>query len=351
MRIDPCLTVIGRRFRPRAAGCMALLAATAMVNVVNGETPVDRFLANLESTTAIPAEARSFLRSKWSQCQDCDAEEFLTQGLAVLSVKFREGLDAYDAEQYEQSATVMHDLGFDRDPFIAANAGAYEIKSLVALDRMLEAGVRIRALTADNGGTLAAYSYFLPEMEFLNGFCLLADLQYEAAESALGDFLVKHANASSRLVFAAKQMLLELANRDSGRLGEVVDLMDYSRRRLKNEDVGDVVQTRQKRIIDLLDDLIKQAEEQEKNSSCSSSSGGGSRGGRAPSNPMQQSQLPGGAAQDGALRAARRASPGEVWGAMPPAERQRILQALRDSFPSRYRELVEQYYEELAKKP
>ncbi len=36
---------------------------------------------------------------------------------------------------------------------------------------------------------------------------------------------------------------------------------------------------------------------------------------------------------------------------MPPAERERILQALRDSFPSRYRKLVEQYYEELAKKP
>ena len=28
-----------------------------------------------------------------------------------------------------------------------------------------------------------------------------------------------------------------------------------------------------------------------------------------------------------------------------------VLQALRDSFPSRYRQLVEQYYEELAKKP
>ncbi len=36
---------------------------------------------------------------------------------------------------------------------------------------------------------------------------------------------------------------------------------------------------------------------------------------------------------------------------MPPAERERILQALRDNFPSRYRQLVEQYYEQLAKRP
>jgi hypothetical protein len=36
---------------------------------------------------------------------------------------------------------------------------------------------------------------------------------------------------------------------------------------------------------------------------------------------------------------------------MPPADRERILQALRESFPNRYRQLVEQYYEQLAKKP
>jgi hypothetical protein len=36
---------------------------------------------------------------------------------------------------------------------------------------------------------------------------------------------------------------------------------------------------------------------------------------------------------------------------MPPAERERVLQALRGTFPTRYRQLVEQYYEELSKKP
>jgi len=98
--------------------------------------------------------------------------------------------------------------------------------------------------------------------------------------------------------------------------------------------------------------LIEEAEQNEKNSNSSSSSGGsGGQGAQTPSNPMQQSQLPGGRAGEGALRERRRANPGEMWGAMPPGERERILQALRDNFPSRYRRLVEQYYEELAKKP
>ena len=66
---------------------------------------------------------------------------------------------------------------------------------------------------------------------------------------------------------------------------------------------------------------------------------------------MQDSMLPGGQAQRGELGERRKANPAEVWGTMPPAQRKRVLQALKDNFPARYRQLVEQYYEELAKKP
>jgi predicted Fe-S protein YdhL (DUF1289 family) len=51
----------------------------------------------------------------------------------------------------------------------------------------------------------------------------------------------------------------------------------------------------------------------------------------------------------GDLRQSVRARPGEEWGKMRPEERERVMQALRQSFPSRYRQLVEQYYRELAK--
>ena len=66
---------------------------------------------------------------------------------------------------------------------------------------------------------------------------------------------------------------------------------------------------------------------------------------------MQESILPQGNAQQGPMQQPRQANPGDAWGAMPPAQREKILQALRDSFPRRYRQLVEQYYEQLGKKP
>ncbi len=318
-----------------------------------GSSPVDRFIAGLDSAAAMPAVAREMIRTKWSQCGGCDASEFLTQALAVMSPKFREGLDAYDADEYEHCAKAMGDLRSDAEPFVATHAAMYEVKSLVALEQLVEAGERIGQLTGDGGARVAAYSYFAPEAAFLTGFCLLADLQYDAAGEGLTRFLTEYPDAPPRLAIAAKQMLLELNNREPGRMSEVADLMDYSGRRLKSADGGEVVQTRQQRIVQLLDQLIKEEEEKEK-SSCnnpSSGAGGKPQAGRSPAKPMQQSRLPGGTPQEESLRASRRASPGEMWGAMPPGERDRILQALRESFPSRYRQLVEQYYEELAKKP
>ena len=336
---------------------MAVSAVTATADTAvahRDKGPVDRFVAGLDSVAAMPAEAREMIRTKWSQCEGCDPSGFLTQALAVISPKFREGLDAYDADEYERCAKMMGDLRSDADPFVATHGAMYEIKSQVALEQLVEAGERLRQLTGDGGARVAVYSYFAPEAAFLTGFCLLADLQYDAAGEALTRFLVEYPAAPPRLAIAARQMLLELNNREPGRMSEVADLMDYSGRRLKTADGGEVVQTRQQRIVSLLDQLIKEEEEKEK-SSCnnpSSGAGGGkSKAGRSPASPMQQSRLPGGTPQAESLRASRRANPGEMWGAMPPGERDRILQALRESFPSRYRQLVEQYYEELAKKP
>ncbi len=344
-------TIVPRFF---AVYSLTILGVSLCTSVTAAQSPVDRFLASLDADSRIPADATALIHDTWDKCKDCDGNEFLTQGLALLSSKFRRALEAYDADRYERSAAICSELRLDANPFVATHAAAYEIKSLVAADHLLEAGERIeQLLAAETGGTsrLTAYSYFAPEVTFLRGFCLLADLQYAAADEALQRFLKDYPGASQRLVVAAEQMRAELLNRQPGQIGEVVDLMHYSGRRLTQTDTGETVRQRQSRIIEILDSMIDEAEEQESSSSSSSSSGSGGSGKRSPSQPMPDSFLPGGSAGEGSLQARRRANPAEAWGAMPPAERERILQALRDNFPSRYRQLVEQYYEQLAKKP
>lgn len=339
---------------------MSVMFAVAIVcgpGVVpaNAQSPVDEFLKGLDNFKQLPAEGRALIQKTWAACEDCDGSEFLTHGLAVLSPPFRGALDLYESEQYEACALAMGALRGDANPFLAVNAAVHEIKALVAVERLLEVGSRIDDLLTDgpvSTGRVATHSYFAPEIAFLRGFALLADVQYEAAAAALREFLNTYEDASQRLVVAARQMLMELENRIPEEIGDVVDLMNYSGRRLKHADLGGVVSSRQARIIELLDKLIEDAEDDENSGGGGGSSSGGSgQNSPSPSTPMQDSMLPGGSSRPGNLRAGRRANPGEMWGAMPPEERQRILQALRDSFPSRYRKLVEQYYEELAKKP
>lgn len=348
-----------RSLARRAAMALCLCATVAIA-----DSPADRFVAGLDQASSIPVEARDLIRASWAGCKDCDGSEFLTQGLAVLSPRFRQGLDAYDAEEYGDCAAIMRDLQSSRNGFVATHAAVYEIKALVALDRLVVARQRIETVLFGSGQASApmidvdTYSYFSPEVAFLRGFCLLADLRYEQAHIALDEFVTTYPEASQRLVIAARQMLMELQNRQLEGLGDVVDLMNYSGRRLSHADSGDMLRERQDRIVELLDGLIEDAEKQEKSSSSSSSGGGGGSsggqqqsGGAKPSSPLEDSILPGGRGQTGKLGARRRANPGDMWGAMPPAKREQILQALRDNFPRRYRKLVEQYYEELAKKP
>lgn len=334
-----------RGFLAAAIWQMTLTAATL------AEGPADRFVRHIESTPSVPAEARELIRKSWADCDGCDGEEFLTQGLAVFSEPFRKGLDAFEEEDYGECARIMGGLLADSDPFVAANARAYEIRAMMQLERLVDVGQRVDAIAGEAREAIDRFTYFAAELDFIRAFALLADVRYEEAAAALQAFLRDHADAPQRLVIPARQMLLELNNREPEKIGDVVDLMSFCSRQLKHADSGDAVRQRQDRIIELLDKLVEEAEQQEQSGGGSSGSGN-SGGSRAPSNPMQQSTLPGGSAPEGGgMRESRRANPGEAWGAMPPAERERILQALRDSFPSRYRRLVEQYYEDLAKRP
>ena len=328
---------------------LSIAFSVGVMASVLAASPVERFIETLADNDAVARDVRDLIRQEWAVCVDCDEEEFLTQGLALFSEKLREGLDAYDADRYGQCATTMASLQNDKDPFVATHATAYEIKSLVASRKLLEAKARIDFLLADGGRRLKEHTYLEAEIRFLRGFCLLSDLQYGAARRALGRFNVEFPEAPQRLKMSAAQMLLELQNRQPERIADVVDLMGFSGRRLTHGDTGDDLRRRQARIVELLDKLITEAEQQEKNSG--KGGGGSSRGQRSPQQPMPDSRLPGGKAKEGSLRESRRANPADQWGAMPPAERKRVLQALRESFPSRYRQLVEQYYEELAKKP
>ena len=319
---------------------------------------VEGFVSHLE-TSSFDADARTWVVKKWSERREEKiVGPFLCEALAVLSPEFKKALDAYEAEEYARAAALMQKLTEAKDPYLSANARAFEIKAMVESDLVEDAVDKITALLPAFA-EMKKHTVHVPELHFLLGFCRLQTLQYDRSRQTLLDFLVAHPEAPRRLRETAMHMVQDLTRRKPGQIGDVADLTGYAGRRINTGRVDDDTKARQVQAVALLDDLIKQAEEQENagQGKCKSCNGkgckkcnGGNKAGGKNASGAKRSQVSGGPTRVGALRTVV-ARPGEQWGEMRPEQRDRILQTIDGKFPARYRELVKQYYETLAKQP
>ncbi|GIX00642.1 MAG: hypothetical protein KatS3mg111_3974 [Pirellulaceae bacterium] len=147
----------------------------------------------------------------------------------------------------------------------------------------------------------------------------------------------------------ARMLRADLEAYEPDSLDEVARLMRDVQRRLDLGRAGKLVRDEEQKIVDKLDKLIEQLEQQlqqQQQQQQQSQSNGSSQ--QAQSQPMEDSQIAGGS------------GPGDVdnkdsgnragWGNLPPAERQQALQRLTEQLPSHYREVIEGYFRELAKR-
>lgn len=145
------------------------------------------------------------------------------------------------------------------------------------------------------------------------------------------------------------QQVAQLVERDlSGLEDESLDhiarRMHDIRRRLAYGRAGTQVQEIEQGVLDSLDKKIKDLEKQQQQQQQSSAANGGSSQGGA--QPMQESKL---AELKAPMQVDRRDIGNKSgWGDLPPKEREQALQAIGREFPAHYRELVEQYFRELA---
>lgn len=143
-----------------------------------------------------------------------------------------------------------------------------------------------------------------------------------------------------RYLQVAQLLRRDLSNLKDESLDHVARRMNDVRRRLDIGRAGKQVQVVEKGVVDSLDRIIKKLEQQQQQQS--SKSGGSGQG----SQPMQDSQLP-------SMRAPMKVDQRPIgnqsgWGDLPAKEREQALQQIGREFPAHYRELIEQYFRELA---
>lgn len=330
-------------------------AASAAPVRVEPAQVVKAFDEHLKGLATLDAAAREAIAGIWRPDEkDADARAQMSSVVAILSREYKQALDALDADQAERASEIVQPAVAVADFYVAAHARTLAARALLEQDRIAE-GRKLLESLYESRDDLLARTFLAPEVMFLLGYCRLQDVDYAGAAAVFQEFEQRFPEAPDQYRLPARQMLQELSGRKPEGLGDVSDLMDYAGHQLRHARANDVVQTRQARAVELLDKLIEDAEQreqqqQQQQQNQQSPGGPGSpQGNRQPQRGADRSVAPPGQGRVGDLHSSGRARPGEQWGKMRPEERERVLQALRQNYPSRYRQLVEQYYKQLSK--
>ena len=311
------------------------------------------FLEHLDTLPVQQAQAAELVRQGWRETYSARMpESFVSEALSVLFEDFAKGLRAFDNDRPAEALRLLGPLRDHADPYLAANATYFHARAMVARGMLEEADAQIDARLAARPN-LTQHTAFAPQLWFLKAASEANCLRNDQARESLKTLGRLFPDAPEPVRVGARQLALEIERRENGTLDEVSRYMDYAADRLYVTDATERVRERQQRAVDLLDALIEQAQRKEQQQSQGKGARGGKQGrGGSPQNLPQSaapsSTAPEGGGKIGDLHGAPKANPGQMWGKLPPAERERILQNLRERFPSRYRQLVEQYYRSLA---
>jgi len=165
-------------------------------------------------------------------------------------------------------------------------------------------------------------------------------VQPEESRVALARLLEQEETLPSRYLQLAQLVQRDLASLEDESLDHIARRMNDVRRRLGLGYAGDQVQMVERGVLQSLDSLIKKIEAQQQ--AAAASAGGSAQSAR----PMEDSRPAG-------LKAPGRVAPRDIghqsgWGDLPPKQRQQALQQIGREFPAYYREMIEQYFRELA---
>ncbi len=179
---------------------------------------------------------------------------------------------------------------------------------------------------------------------FYRSVCLYRMREKEQGISTLDKLLERKDELPDRYANMARLMRLDIEFLKPDSLDEVARIMDSIHVRLGHGHAGTRVRSEEQDVVDKLDKMIEDLEEQLQKMQAMAQ---GNANGMAPHAPAQDSTLPGGKSQGDVGRQ----SLGDKtdWGDLPPKEREASLQRLGKEFPSYYRDIIEEYFRNLAR--
>jgi len=342
----------------RFLGFIALVALTAApalaaVRTVEQEAKIiDGFIAAVKENKELAADhaQKAVDAAAALKTEEEGRPLAITEGLRELYPAFREALQALGEENLPAARTSLESLAGASDPYLAAEASYFLARVQLLQERYEDALPLLDAVEAKYGDKTMRGG----EALFLKGVAQAQMLKRKDAIASLERYLNENPGAPERMKIGAWRQLEQLKMVEEGTLSDVFSRMDFSRRRLALEDSGDNTQTEQKKIVAILEQLIKEAEEKE----CNCKGGGqgkksgkqgkaGEGDGSGEGKGSKQGGNTGGRSQGidtSAVERLRRDAPQSPWSQLRDKDRDPVYNAIKQKFPGRYQQLIEQYY-------
>ncbi|MDE0935446.1 MAG: tetratricopeptide repeat protein [Mariniblastus sp.] len=260
---------IGRLFQT-ALGLMAMsvmfvgVTDSASANDQHAEKVKASFLAHISSLASVPEPQRAAIKKTVSE-MDSDFSDALTESLILMYPQYADAIAASDVSgSFQQAIELLAPLQQSKDKYLAGDASFYLARTLMNEERFEDAMPCLEKLVGD----LSGFTVHQGSAQYYLGVAQAGLLKNQEAVESLMRFLQFNPNAPERLRVSAWRQVQQIQSIQKGKLDDVYQRMDYSRRRLELVETDEVTQDEQDKIVSMLTKLIKEEEKKECSSNC-----------------------------------------------------------------------------------
>lgn len=312
---------------------------------------IDAFIAALKSAKDLPSDkvAAAIAVAEELKADPPSHSAVITVALREINEDYAAALVELADENLADASAKLEKLSKSADPYLATDATFFLARAYMLQEKFEKAMPLLETV----GNKNADYTLQHADTLFLKGLCEARLLKRKDAIASFTKFDKEYPEAPERMRIGAWRMLQQLELVQDGTIIDVQDRMDFSRRKLALKDPGKETQEEQKKIVDMLAKLIKEAEEKECNCSGSGKGQGrkpgqgegeGNEAGKGKSGNTGGEGQGSDNSQDTKLTRLNRTGPESGWSKLRDREREQVFSALKEKYPARYEKLIEQYH-------
>ncbi|MBL8856340.1 MAG: tetratricopeptide repeat protein [Planctomycetaceae bacterium] len=308
-----------------------------------------------QSTLEAGLKAKVVARYEELTSQGVAPKEAITECLQMAHPEYQRAMAAMESDDLATALKGLGELVGHSDGYLAADASFFLGRSYLLAGQHENAVPHLQKLIDQYQES----SLRSGEALYYLGTAQAGLLQIEPAMENLIRFLQTDATAPERLKEGAYNQLVRLEQAKKNQLADAELRMGYSERRLGQALPDGDTQTEQAKVVDILSQLIEEAEKKECSGNCKGGKGekkeNGDKPGQKPGQEQQQpkpgqGQSPGQSsnANGSASRQAFDNGPISIWSQLRDRDRDPANSAVKEQLPPEYRKLIERYFREMS---